>query len=107
MTTCPSGVNYMHLVDHARAYIEETHSRPWHDRLVRRLLATILPYPTRFRTALHAAQLVRPFRRLFGAMPAIGPRLQAMCCPGGYRRAQRRRAATSIRHRETRKRVAL
>src|SRR5829696_7275061 len=33
MTTCPSGVHYMHLVDHARAYIEQTHKRPWDDRL--------------------------------------------------------------------------
>ncbi len=28
MTTCPSGVHYMHLVDHARAYIEKTYQRP-------------------------------------------------------------------------------
>src|SRR3712207_7773793 len=49
MTTCPSGVHYMHLVDHARAYIEATHRRPWHDRLLRELLARVLPYPHRFR----------------------------------------------------------
>ena len=36
MTTCPSGVHYMHLVDHARRYIEETYTRPWPDRLLRR-----------------------------------------------------------------------
>ena len=35
MTTCPSGVHYMHLVDHARRYIEETYTRPWPDRLLR------------------------------------------------------------------------
>ena len=35
MTTCPSGVNYMHLVDHARAHIEETYKRPLLDRLIR------------------------------------------------------------------------
>ena len=39
MTTCPSGVNYMHLVDHARAYIEEHHVRPWPERLLRSMLA--------------------------------------------------------------------
>jgi glycolate oxidase iron-sulfur subunit len=39
MTTCPSGVNYMHLVDHARRYIEETYQRPWHERLMRTVLA--------------------------------------------------------------------
>ena len=45
MTTCPSGVHYMHLVDHGRAYIEETYRRPWHDRLTRWVLAKVLPYP--------------------------------------------------------------
>jgi glycolate oxidase iron-sulfur subunit len=48
MTTCPSGVNYMHLVDHARAHIEKTYDRPLADRLVRALLAATLPYPRRF-----------------------------------------------------------
>ena len=43
MTTCPSGVNYMHLVDHARARIEETYRRPLFERLVRRLLAAQVP----------------------------------------------------------------
>ena len=45
MTTCPSGVNYMHLVDHARQRIEETYRRPWHERLLRQALVHILPYP--------------------------------------------------------------
>ena len=60
MTTCPSGVNYMHLVDHARAYIEARYRRPLMDRLVRSLLAAVLPYPKRFRLALALARLVRP-----------------------------------------------
>jgi Fe-S oxidoreductase len=37
MTTCPSGVHYMHLVDHARSHIEKTSKRPWHDRMIRAL----------------------------------------------------------------------
>src|SRR6186713_3629476 len=49
MTTCPSGVHYMHLVDHARAHIEETYPRPWPDRLIRDMLARVLPYNGRFR----------------------------------------------------------
>src|SRR6478672_4849666 len=49
MTTCPSGVHYMHLVDHARAYIEQTYARPLFDRVVRGALAAILPHPRRFR----------------------------------------------------------
>ncbi len=61
MTTCPSGVHYMHLVDHARAYIEKTYRRPLFDRLLRRALAGILPYPLRFRLALAAAKLALPF----------------------------------------------
>ena len=73
MSTCPSGVNYMHLVDHARAYIEQTYKRSWSDRLLRWTLARILPYPNRFRLALLGARIMRPLRYL---MP--GPRLQAM-----------------------------
>lgn len=64
MTTCPSGVHYMHLVDHARAYIDRNYKRRWDDRALRWILARIIPYPTRFRLALFAAGLARPFRRL-------------------------------------------
>jgi len=73
MTTCPSGVHYMHLVDHARAYIEEHYTRPWHDRALRWLLARILPYPGRFRLALLGAKIAKPFR---GMIPDA--RLRAM-----------------------------
>ncbi len=69
MTTCPSGVDYMHLVDHARAYIEEKAPRPAKARMMRELLARIVPYPGRFRWALRAAPLARPFR---GLMRRIG-----------------------------------
>ncbi len=73
MTTCPSGVHYMHLVDHAREYIEENYKRPLSDRALRWVLAQILPYPMRFRWALIGAKLGRPFRYL---MPDA--RLKAM-----------------------------
>ncbi|RED12271.1 glycolate oxidase subunit GlcF [Pontivivens insulae] len=73
MTTCPSGVHYMHLVDHAREYINEHYDRPLMDRLLRWTLARILPYPNRFRLALGAAKLGRPLKRF---MP--DPRLKAM-----------------------------
>ena len=54
MTTCPSGVHYMHLVDHARAHIEKTYSRPFIDRAIRGLLAAVLPRPLcRFTALLH------------------------------------------------------
>jgi len=61
MTTCPSGVNYMHLVDTSRAWIEETYRRPLVDRWMRALLAWLLPHPRRFRLALQAAKLAKPF----------------------------------------------
>jgi glycolate oxidase iron-sulfur subunit len=64
MTTCPSGVHYMHLVDHAREYIEQTYRRPWSDRALRWVLARVLPYPMRFRLALLGAKIGRPLRRL-------------------------------------------
>jgi glycolate oxidase iron-sulfur subunit len=73
MTTCPSGVHYMHLVDHARAYIEKNYQRPFTDRALRWVLARILPYPSRFRFALFLAKLGRPFK---GLVP--DPRLRAM-----------------------------
>lgn len=61
MTTCPSGVHYMHLVDHARAHITEHYRRPWFDRLVRTVLGLVLPRPGLFRLSLMAAALARPF----------------------------------------------
>lgn len=78
MTTCPSGVHYMHLVDHARAHIEETYERSLADRLLRRILGAILPYPNRFRAAMLAAALGKPFGPALGLLPRIGPRLKAM-----------------------------
>ncbi len=60
MTTCAVKVDYVHLIDIARSYIEEHFSRPWPDRLLRRLLARTLPYPRRFLVALHLAKLARP-----------------------------------------------
>mgnify|MGYP003133128248 CR=1 FL=1 len=73
MTTCPSGVHYMHLVDHARDYIERNYKRPFGDRALRWILARILPYPGRFRLALLGAKIGRPFAFL---MPDA--RLRAM-----------------------------
>ncbi|MFN3615203.1 MAG: glycolate oxidase subunit GlcF [Rubrimonas sp.] len=72
MTTCPSGVHYMHLVDQAREYIERTYRRPLPDRVLRWLLAQVLPYPNRFRIAILGAWAARPFRAL------LPSRLRAM-----------------------------
>jgi glycolate oxidase iron-sulfur subunit len=63
MTTCPSGVNYMHLVDHGRRWIEQKYQRPWAERALRRLLGNVLTRPARFRLALRGAVLARRFAR--------------------------------------------
>ncbi|MBV9567839.1 MAG: 4Fe-4S dicluster domain-containing protein, partial [Hyphomicrobiales bacterium] len=78
MTTCPSGVHYMHLVDHARAYIEKTYRRSMGDRLVRAVLAATLPHRGRFRAAITVARLAKPLKGLLGALPFLGHRLAAM-----------------------------
>ncbi|MDT2024107.1 glycolate oxidase subunit GlcF [Methylocella sp. CPCC 101449] len=105
MTTCPSGVHYMHLVDHARAHIEQTYKRDVADRLLRALLANILPYRNRFRLALGAALFAKPFRPLLAHLPLVGKRLAAMVAlapsrspavtaePAPVTRADRRRVA--------------
>ena len=79
MTTCPSGVHYMHLIDQARAHVENTYQRPLSDRVLRGILAQILPYPRRFRLALLGAKILRPFAQLIPdarlrAMLAMAPR---------------------------------
>jgi glycolate oxidase iron-sulfur subunit len=78
MTTCPSGVNYMHLVDHARTHIERTYRRPWHDRLLRAVLAAVLPRPAVLRLALTGARLARPFAGLLPGSSVLSRRLRAM-----------------------------
>ena len=61
MTTCPSGVHYQHLVDHARAYIEENYRRPLADRVLRSAIAWTLPHAKRFRAALALGRIAKPF----------------------------------------------
>lgn len=81
MSSCPSSVHYMHLVDHARRFIEEHYRRPLSDRLLRWLLARILPYPGRFRMVMRGARFARPFvfalpsklRRLLDFVPRTLP----------------------------------
>src|SRR5260221_12559379 len=85
MTTCPSGVNYMHLVDHGRRHIEATWRRPWADRWLRQLLAVVLPRPQLFRAMLLLAALARPLGPLLPArlraMLAMAPGLPAARSP--------------------------
>lgn len=64
MTTCPSGVHYMHLIDDARAHVEKTYKRPLVERLLRDVLAFLMPRPSLFKTALILSSLVRPLAPL-------------------------------------------
>jgi glycolate oxidase iron-sulfur subunit len=87
MTTCPSGVHYMHLVDHARNHIEKTYRRPLSDKFARTLLRLVMPYPKRFRAMMTLAQFTRwtaPIAKALGmtriaAMLNLAPRK----LPGG------------------------
>src|SRR5579864_3306957 len=72
MTTCPSGVNYMHLVDQARHRIDQHFIRPFAERALRAFLAAIMPRPTLFRFALVASKIAQPFR------PLLPRRMRAM-----------------------------
>jgi glycolate oxidase iron-sulfur subunit len=78
MTTCPSGVHYMHLVDHARTYIENTYRRPFAERMLRGVLGAIIPRPSLFRAALVAARIGRPFAGLIPGTSMLAQRLRAM-----------------------------
>ena len=77
MTTCPSGVNYMHLVDHARVHVEKTYARPLPERALRSALAFVLARPVWFRLGLRLSALARPLQGLLpqrlAAMLALAP----------------------------------
>jgi len=83
MTTCPSGVNYMHLVDQARVRIERDYRRPMLERLLRAVLALVLPRPKLFRASMILARMARPFASLLpsgaaSATPSLFRRIKAM-----------------------------
>ena len=63
MTTCPSGVDYMHLVDHARNLIERYHMRNLSNRVLRQLLMITLPYPKVFRFSLTFGRVFKPLAK--------------------------------------------
>jgi glycolate oxidase iron-sulfur subunit len=68
MTTCPSGVNYMHLIDQARLHIEKTYKRPVFEKLLRAVLGYAMPRPRIFRLALQFSRLVQPFSKLISRL---------------------------------------
>ncbi len=92
MTTCPSGVHYQHLIDHARVYVEKTYRRPPIERALRALLAAVLPYPRRFAAALALVPLARPFahllpvrlRAMLELVPARSRPARGSAAPGAH-----------------------
>src|SRR5271166_2003371 len=78
MTTCPSGVNYMHSVDHARTYIARTYRRPFAERRLRAVLGVVLPRPRLVRLVLMGAGLTRPLGKLIPGETMLAARLRAM-----------------------------
>ena len=108
MTTCPSGVHYMHLVDHAREYIEQNYKRSWDDRALRWILSKILPYPD----ALPAGPAGGQDRRgpLRGLMPDARLRAMLEMAPKHIPPVSRNDDPQSLRRqrrRPVKKRVAL
>jgi glycolate oxidase iron-sulfur subunit len=104
MTTCPSGVHYMHLVDHARRWIEEHYRRPWAERALRRFLATVLSQPPLFRLALCCAAVAKPFSRflperltpLFDLAPSAAPPASPTDRPSVFPAAGERRMRVAL-----------
>lgn len=103
VTTCPSGVDYQHLIDHARVHVEKTYRRPWPDRWIRAALAAVLPYPRRFRAVLALAALARPAAML------LPKRLRRMLelVPKAPRQPSARSSASAVPGAAPRARVAL
>jgi len=104
MSTCPSGVNYMHLVDHARAHIEETYKRPLFERLLRNVLAFTMPRPALFRLMMIAtrfAKLAMPLTsgRVKAALelaPAHLPKRETFGGPGTYSALGEKKARVAL-----------
>ena len=104
MTTCPSGVNYMHLVDHGRRHIETHYRRPRAERLLRRLLGRVLTRPKLMRAALHGARLARPvaallperLRPMLELAPRTVPPASAMDRPQVFPAAGERRMRVAL-----------
>jgi glycolate oxidase iron-sulfur subunit len=104
MTTCPSGVHYMHLVDHARRWIEEHYRRPWAERALRMFLGAVLSRPWLFGLALRGAALAKPFSRflphrltpLFELAPSAVPPASPSDRPGVSPAAGERRMRVAL-----------
>ena len=99
MTTCPSGVNYVHLVDDAREHIAKTYKRPLADRFIRSLLARVLTDPAKFRLAVTAGLIGRPLAVLVNALGLTRMAAMLRLTPSGNRRRRSSAPARFIRRR--------
>ena len=86
-TTCPSGVDYAKLIDHARDYVEQRYQRPSADRLWRGLLAWLLPSRSRFAAALSLAPVGRPLAPLLARVATLKPAAAMLALAPRRRRA--------------------
>jgi glycolate oxidase iron-sulfur subunit len=106
MTTCPSGVNYMHLVDQARVRIERDYRRPLGERALRKLLSAVLPNPALFRLSLRLARLggalsaLLPASEKIAGTPSFFRRIKAMLALAPARLPPTGAAAGSVFHAE-------
>ncbi len=107
MTTCPSGVHYMHLVDHARAHIEDTYRRPLVDRTMRAVIARVLPDPRLFRWSLLAAFFAKPFAPLLDRIGLTSLAAMVRLAPSTFPPRQHGGPQVFRAHGERRGRVAL
>ena len=108
MTTCPSGVNYMHLVDTARNHIEQHSTRPLPVRLLRNILGLVMPRPKLFALAMVGGRVARPFagvlqsfgfKRLAAALELVPPRpaiQEPLGAPGTYAAQGKKRGRVGL-----------
>jgi len=107
MTTCPSGVDYDHLLAIGREVLEgDPRSRPAVERFWRGVLDAVVPHPSRFALALRAGRIFRPLAGLLERLPALRPAASMLRMAGGGRIAKPV-AGAFLTRREGRGRVAL
>jgi len=83
VSTCPSGVQYDQLISATRPQVERNYPRSWQDRVLRKLMFSLLPYPKRLRFLM--APMI-PYQKLglqklirsTGAFRKVFPRLASM-----------------------------
>ncbi len=111
MTTCPSRVDYMHLIDLSRTHIEKNYNRPLKQRFIRSLLSAVLPYPGRMRAAMRLSLLAKPFKNIFNKVGLSEISAMLALAPASLPKAGRYNGGTyslnKDKHQQTKRRVIL